>query len=60
MSFVADELRPSFSSVRVMTTLSPSSANAEMPRAERVSGSVRAKKSTVPPNTALVIHCFAP
>ena len=34
--------------------------NAETPRAERVPGSVRAKSSSVPPNAAFVIHCFAP
>ncbi len=60
MSLVAEEFSPSFSSVRVIVTSSPSSAKAEMPRADRVSGSVRAKSSTVPPKAALVIHCLAP
>ena len=60
MSFVADEFRPSFSSVRVIVTCSVSRMNADTPRALRVSLSVRANRSTVPPSDAFVIHCFAP
>ena len=60
MSFVADEFKPSFSSVRVIVTCSVSTTNADTPRALRVSLSVRANSSTVPPSDAFVIHCFAP
>ncbi len=60
MSFVTDELRPSFSSVRVIVTCSVSTMNADTPRALRVALSVRANRSIVPPNDAFVIHCFAP
>ena len=60
MSFVTDELSPSFSSVRVIVIWSVSTTNADTPRALVVSGSVRAKSRTVPPNAAFVIHCFAP
>ena len=60
MSFVTDELRPSFSSVRVIVTCSVSRMNAETPRALLVALSVRANRISVPPNDAFVIHCFAP
>jgi len=60
MSFVTDELSPSFSSVRVTSTWSLSTMNAVTPRAERDSASVRANSRIVPPNAAFVIHCFAP
>ena len=60
MSFVTDELRPSFSSVRVTSTCEPSTTNADTPLAVRVPGSVRANRSSGPPNAAFVIHCFVP
>ena len=53
MSFVTDELRPSFSSVRVIVIWSVSTMNAEIPRAVRSSKPVRAKSRIVPPNAAL-------
>src|SRR6266498_2894998 len=60
MSFVADELSPSFSSSRVTRTCSASRMNAEMPRAPSVDSSVRAKRRNVPAKRPFVIHCFAP
>ena len=60
MSLVTDEFKPSFSSVRVIVTCSVSTMNADTPRALRVSLSVRANSSKVPPSEAFVIHCFAP
>ena len=60
MSFVTDELSPSFSSVRVIVTCSVSTMNADTPRALRVALSVRANRISVPPSEAFVIHCFAP
>ncbi len=60
MSFVTDELRPSFSSVRVTSIWSLSTMNAEMPRPLFEAASVRAKNRIVPPNAAFVIHCLPP
>ena len=55
-----DEFRPSFSSSRVTCTCSAPSRKAEIPRAPGVSGSVRAKTSSVSEYFAFVIHCFWP
>ena len=60
MSFVTDELSPSFSSVRVISTSPLSTMNAVTPRAVFDVVSVRANSRIVPPNDAFVIHCFAP
>ncbi len=60
MSFVTDELRPSFSSSRVTRTWSASRTNAETPFAPGVSGSVRAKSRKVEACSPFVIHCLAP
>jgi hypothetical protein len=48
MSFVTDELRPSFSSSRVTRTWSASRMNALTPRAPAVLRSVRANVRNVP------------
>src|SRR5438128_1711511 len=60
MSFVTDELSPSFSSVRVTRTWSASRMNAETPRAPAVDCDVRANSRKVPAYAAFVIHCFVP
>ena len=57
---MTEELSPSFSSVRVTSTCSRSSTNAEIPRAPSVVWSVRAKSRIVPACSAVEIHCFVP
>ena len=60
MSFVTEELRPSFSSVRVTRIWSPSSTNAETPRAVvRLRVGAREQEHRAGVARAFVIHCLA-
>ena len=60
-SFVTDELRPSFSSSRVMRTWSASRMNALTPRAaERRQDPCARRAGTCRRSAPFVIHCFAP
>ena len=60
MSFVDDELRPSFSSLRVTPTCRRRATNAETPRAPASPGRCARRATNVPAWEPFVIHCLAP
>ena len=61
MSFVTDEFRPSFSSVRVISICAPSSEERrDAARRTRPGIGAREDSRSGPPNAAFVIHCFVP